>query len=139
MKRRMEPNGDTPMADPARTGYGRCPMKTHTATHESQLTDCIAICAECHETCERMIFDHCLKLGGKHVQPDHLKLMADCVQICRTAADFMIRNSPHHGLVCRACAEICEACARDCESVGDMEECVSVCRRCAASCEQMSA
>lgn len=85
-----------------------------------------------------MIFEHCLKTGGKHVQPEHLKLMADCAQICRTAADFMIRNSPRHGLVCRACAEICEACARDCESVGEMEECVSACRRCAASCEQMA-
>lgn len=106
---------------------------------ESALTDCIATCAECHETCEQMIFSHCLEMGGKHVQPDHLKLMADCAQICLTAADFMIRKSPRHGLVCRVCAEICEACAKDCESIGDMDECVGVCQRCAASCREMAA
>ncbi len=124
------------MADVFAAGYGAPPMKT--TAQEPELADCIAACAECHETCERMIFEHCLPMGGKHVQPAHLKLMSDCAQICRTAADFMIRNSAHHGLVCRACAQICDACATDCESIGEMEECVSACRRCAASCEQMA-
>lgn len=106
---------------------------------ESSLTDCIAVCAECHETCVRTVFSHCLEMGGKHIEPEHLKLMADCAQLCRTAADFMIRNSPRHRLACRICAEVCEACAKDCESIGDMEDCVGACRRCAASCREMAA
>src|SRR5688572_14871338 len=106
---------------------------------DQNLTDCIEACTECHETCERMLFQHCLAMGGKHGEPAHVKLMADCAQLCRTSADFMIRGSAHHALTCRACAEICEACADDCERIGTMEECVSACRRCAAACREMAA
>lgn len=86
-----------------------------------------------------MIYRHCLQLGGKHVEPAHLQLMADCAQICRTSADFMLRGSPRHALTCRACAEICEACADDCERIGDMADCVQACRRCAEACREMAA
>jgi len=106
---------------------------------EHDLTACIEACSECHDVCQQMIFKHCLHLGGKHVEPEHLKLMADCVQICHTAADFMLRASPRHMLVCDVCAEICEACAGDCERIGEMEECVEVCRHCAELCREMAA
>jgi hypothetical protein len=112
---------------------------TEPDVHGHDLTDCIEACNECHETCEHMIYQHCLRLGGPHAEPAHLTLMADCAQICRTAADFMIRNSPRHGAVCAACAEICTACADDCERVGQMEECVKACRLCAESCREMAA
>lgn len=85
-----------------------------------------------------MIYEHCLKLGGHHVEPDHLRLMADCSQICQTAADFMLRGSPRHGMVCRVCSEICEVCADDCERVGRMEKCVEACRRCGEACRDMA-
>lgn len=110
----------------------------HTDVHGHDLTTCIAACSECSETCEEMIYQHCLKLGGKHVEPEHLKLMADCVEICRASAGFMRRGSPRHGAICLACAEICSACADDCERIGDMDECVTTCRRCADICREMA-
>lgn len=115
--------------------------KTHAQTdvHGHDLAACIAACSECYKTCEEMIYQHCLKLGGKHVEAEHLKLMADCTEICRTAADFMLRGSPRHRLTCAVCAEICEACADDCERVGDMDDCVAACRRCAEACREMAA
>jgi hypothetical protein len=82
--------------------------------------------------------NHCLEAGGKHVEPTHFRLMINCAEICRTAADFMLSNSPLHARICAACAEVCDACAQSCEQVGDMDECVQVCRRCAESCRKMA-
>lgn len=106
--------------------------------HGHDLGHCIEACSDCHEICQEMIYQHCLKLGGQHVGQEHLRLMADCAQICQTSADFMLRGSPRHLSICRACAEICEACADDCERIGDMEKCVEACRRCAETCREMS-
>src|SRR4051812_47401506 len=61
----------------------------HKDVHGHDLRDCIEACSACHDMCQHMIYQHCLQLGGKHVEPEHLKLMADCAQICHTAEDFM--------------------------------------------------
>lgn len=111
----------------------------HADVHGHNLAPCIAACTECYEACESMVYRHCLKLGGKHSEPDHLRLMADCAEICRASAGFMLRGSPRHALTCRVCAEVCEACAEDCERIGDMEDCVTACRRCAEACREMAA
>jgi len=112
--------------------------QSHSELHGHDFRDCIDACTRCHEVCEHMIFQHCLRLGGKHVEPEHLKLMADCAQICGTSADFMSRGSPRHAQTCGICAEICEACADDCERIGDMDDCVQACRRCARACRAMA-
>jgi len=82
--------------------------------------------------------NRCLELGGKHVEPQHFRLMMNCAEICRTTADFMLSSSSMHARICAACAEVCEACAQSCEQVGNMQECVQACRRCATSCRQMA-
>jgi hypothetical protein len=99
---------------------------------------CIEACVECHETCLQMAMNHCLEKGGKHVEPDHFRLMLNCAEICQTSANFMISNSRLHRRVCGVCAEVCDACAKSCEEVGDMDECVQTCRRCADSCRRMA-
>ena len=101
------------------------------------MQECITNCQNCHAACLQMLASHCLEVGGKHVAADHVKLILDCVQICQTSADFMLRGSAHHAHICRECAEICEACAKSCEEVGDMDDCVQACRACAQSCAQM--
>ena len=114
-------------------------MVAHTGvSNDMQL--CIEICQECHATCLETVM-HCLSMGGAHAAPDHIGLMLDCADICRTSADFMLRGSPRHALTCSACAEVCEACAADCDRFEDafMKECAAVCRRCAASCREMAA
>jgi hypothetical protein len=81
---------------------------------------------------------HCLESGGKHVSPEHMRLMLNCAEICQTSANFMLSNSTLSSRLCGICAEACEACAKSCEQVGDMEECIKVCRECAESCRQMA-
>ncbi|MFC4172434.1 four-helix bundle copper-binding protein [Microvirga sp. GCM10011540] len=103
------------------------------------MQSCIDECLRCYQACFGMAMTHCLEQGGKHVEPGHFRLMIACATICRTSADFMLMNSPHHTHTCRECAEICEECARSCEEVGDMQDCVDACRRCAESCRRMAA
>ena len=108
-----------------------------TTQQHANLQDCITACRTCHETCLHMAMTHCLQQGGKHVEPEHFRLMINCAELCQTSVNFMLSESPLHAAVCRACAEVCRACADSCEEVGDMDECVRICRECAEHCEAM--
>lgn len=113
--------------------------------HERFMTDdlrhCVQECLECRRISVETI-THCTTLGGKHVQPDHLRVLADCVQICGVAADYMLRISPYHPRICGVCAEVCAACADSCQQVDPhdrtMSQCVEICRRCADACRRMA-
>ena len=109
----------------------------HHTTPEMQ--QCIDNCQACHATCLGHLSQHCLEMGGAHVEPNHFRLMMDCAQICAVSVDFMLRGSAHHAHICAECAEICEKCAASCEALGDMDECVAACRACAQTCRAMAA
>jgi hypothetical protein len=116
-------------------------MATMTSMHTGRMAECIDNCSRCHAICVEMI-SHCLKKGGKHADPAHIRIMQDCAQICATSADFMLRNSDLHGSTCGVCAEACVLCAESCEALADddmMRECAELCRRCAESCREMAA
>lgn len=108
---------------------------------DDEMTKCIQLCRDCHAMCTQTIA-HCLKLGGRHAAPDHIRLMVDCAQMCATAADYMLRGSPFHNRICRLCSELCTQCGKDCEQVaGDdqmLKQCIEMCRKCADSCERMA-
>lgn len=107
--------------------------------NDYDMQSCIDTCTQCHQTCLESAMNHCLETGGKHVEPEHFRLMMNCVEICQTSANFMLSGSDFCDQVCAVCAEICEACADNCEQVGDMDDCVEACRECARSCREMSA
>lgn len=114
----------------------------HTMTHpiSREMQACLDNCTECHQVCLETI-QHCLEKGGAHADPEHIKLLSDCVAICQTSANFLTRQSGRHGSICAVCAQICDACAEDCEKFGEdemMKQCAEVCRRCAQSCRQMA-
>ena len=100
------------------------------------------ICLHCYATCEETKA-YCIKMGGRHAEPEHLMTLADCARLCETSANFMVRGSDLHREVCRLCADACERCARSCEEVDPNDEvmraCAAECRRCAESCRQMAA
>lgn len=105
----------------------------------AELRSCIEICSECHRICLETV-QTCLRMGGRHAEVEHVRLLLDCAQICQTSADFMTRGSPLHHLTCGACAEICRACAESCRQLGgaDMQTCAETCERCAESCARMT-
>lgn len=102
---------------------------------------CIESCVTCAAVCEQTE-RYCLEKGGDHANAPHIRLLQDCIEICNTAAHFMLRGSQRYAVTCRTCADICEACAADCEKMWDddvMRQCAEVCRTCAASCHTMAA
>ena len=108
--------------------------------NDREMDACIEECTRCHQTCVRTL-RHCLEMGGPHAEAGHVRLMMDCVQICQTSADFMLRGSELHIHTCRACAEVCDRCAQDCARMSDdepMRRCADACRRCAERCRHMA-
>jgi len=103
-----------------------------------EMNNCIENCQQCHAICLQTVMNHCLEAGGTHVEPEHVRLMLNCAEICQTSANFMLSNSPVFCAVCQACAVVCNACAESCEKIGEMSDCLKACRQCAASCEKMA-
>lgn len=110
-----------------------------TMPHTNQHSECADACSSCSEICYSTAMNHCLQVGGKHVEPEHFKLMLNCAKVCETSACLQLSGSPFSHHLCKVCAEICEACAKSCESLGEMDECVTACRKCAESCRRMAA
>jgi len=106
-----------------------------------EVEECIKDCRDCGAVCIETI-SHCLELGGKHAGAAHIRVLADCAQICHTSAAFMLRGSKFDARVCSVCAEVCRSCADSCEQLaGDdelMRRCAALCRRCAESCDRMA-
>lgn len=99
---------------------------------------CIEACRACHKTCLQLAMTRCLELDGKHLEPEHFRLLLNCAEICHTTANFMISRSHLHPLLCGVCAEVCANCARSCDAVGDMAGCVEQCRDCGARCREIA-
>lgn len=110
-----------------------------------QITDemrrCIDECQSCREICLETV-THCLAIGGKHAEDKHIRTLLDCVDICTSSADFMLRTSDQHPRLCGVCAEVCARSAETCDRVGPdddlMRRCAEECRRCADVCRAMS-
>src|SRR5262245_25907037 len=54
---------------------------------DDEMQKCIDLCQDCYALCTKTV-DHCLKLGGRHAAPDHIRLFLDCAQICDTTAQY---------------------------------------------------
>ena len=106
---------------------------------DEDMRRCVEACLKCHRVCLTMASQHCLDVGGRHVEPRHFRLMLACAEICRTSAWFMELGTEFHKRTCGVCAEVCEECAKSFEEVGDMDACVETCRECAESCRRMAA
>jgi hypothetical protein len=105
---------------------------------DADMQACIDECLRCHQTCLGMAMTHCLEQGGRHVEPDHFRLMIACAELCRAAAAVMLTGSPLHVHACAAAAEACAACASSCDGLDGMQDCVIACRDCADSCRRMA-
>jgi hypothetical protein len=112
----------------------------HDQTISTEMQRCIDECLRCHAICLQTQ-RHCLELGGKHADPHHITVLADCAEICQTSANFMLRGSQLHTRMCAVCAEVCRECEHACRRAVDdqmMQQCADVCGRCAESCERMA-
>ena len=51
----------------------------------ADLQACIDECLRCYQTCLGTAMGYCLEQGGRHVAPEHFRLMMACAEICRAA------------------------------------------------------
>lgn len=112
-----------------------------TAHSSGTLAHGVTAALECHRICEETI-NYCLQQGGRHAEASHIRLLTDCADLCRVAADFMARSSDFHPAICGVCADVCRQCAAACEAFGDDEQmmrCAQACRECEQACQQMAA
>lgn len=101
---------------------------------------CVDACLDARRACIETAV-HCLTLGGRHAEMQHMGLLVDCAMVCQTAADFLMRGSDLHALTCSTCAVVCRKCADECARFpGDdaLSDCAKACRRCAEECEAMA-
>jgi hypothetical protein len=107
-----------------------------------EMKECIDNCLRCHGVCIETA-GHCLRMGGPHAQPEHQRILSDCVEACLTSVHFMLHRSKFHREYCRLCADVCKVCAESCEALGGGDEimarCAQTCRECEASCRRMAA
>ncbi len=104
----------------------------------SSMQACIDACTKCHQTCLQMAMTHCLPMGGKHVEPDHFRLMINCAELCQASANLQLSGSVYSSRLCAVCADVCQACADSCRDLDGMDNCLLACDSCAASCRNMS-
>lgn len=114
------------------------------ATSGSDMQQCIQHCLHCYQTCLETV-SFCLGKGGPHAERGHIRILHDCAEMCHTSANFMIRDSDMHAIICGLCAQLCERCAEDCQRLvhdsatdSQMEACATLCRQCAESCREMA-
>jgi hypothetical protein len=108
--------------------------------YSEEMLVCIQNYQDCHRACLQTLA-YCMKQGGRHAAPQHLRLLMDCADICLTSAAFMSRASDLHAYTCAACAAVCQACAEDCDQMSDdlrMKALADTCRHCAESCRAMA-
>ena len=103
------------------------------------MQDCIDACTNCHQACLQTALTHCLQMGGRHVAPEHFRLMMDCAAICEASANLQLSGSPFSARLCALCADICHACAVSCAELDGMEECARACEACEHTCHAMAA
>jgi hypothetical protein len=106
----------------------------------AMIQECIENCLNCFQSCTEVL-NHCVSLGGKHVEPHHLRLLQSCAVICEASAKVLMMESEYYSDVCKLCADVCMDCALDCNQISDgdemMDECAEFCRICADSCNTM--
>jgi hypothetical protein len=108
-------------------------------TRSAEMQHCIDECESCRGVCLRTVA-HCLDRRGRYAEPDHITTLLDCLDMCTTCANFLLRDSKAHVRTCELCAEICEVCAESCDRFPEdnvMRGCATACRRCAEACREM--
>jgi hypothetical protein len=105
------------------------------------MQECQENCEECYRLCQQTVV-YAMQQRDRPVHESHMRLLLDCVDICRACANLLLRGSELYKYVCRCCATICERCAEfcgECRDDAQMRLCEQVCLRCSEGCAQLAA
>lgn len=97
---------------------------------------CIEAFQTCEQLCLRTLPFVCNEIS-RPLQADLVRVILDCAEMCRLAANFLVRDSEHYIRVCREASEICGDLATHCEAVEGLGGLHSVCDECVAACRML--
>ena len=109
-------------------------------TFDTDMARCIDSCTRMHQVALTAA-GHALRHGNGENSNHVIRVLSDCVEMCQTAANFMLRGSPNHTRVCAVNAEICREVAKTCGEFEDeaMRTVTKAAEECAEACESMAA
>lgn len=97
-------------------------------------------CLSCFQRCS-LCLNHCLTMGGKHSEVNHIKSLMECSELCSFSAKMMLLEAEIAYGVGQLCAKTCEDCADSCKSIDPNDEtmakCIEACMKCAEACRNM--
>jgi hypothetical protein len=67
--------------------------------------------------------------------------LMDCVDVTRTCADMVMRQSPHAVEIAATCARVADMCAEACMTMNSdsvLKRCAGICRTCAEACRSLA-
>jgi len=102
---------------------------------EHDMKSCASECKNCAEVCQKTL-DYCTKKGGAHSKPEFVKLMKDCITVCKANEELRSRGSKYSEAMSKICSDICAECGASCEKMKDpaMKDCVDTCKKCSTCC-----
>jgi hypothetical protein len=106
----------------------------------ADMQKCIDACIEAYSCCEQTI-THCLQQGKQHADMMMMGPLMDCVDVARTCADMVMRQSPHAMEIAATCARVADMCAEACMTMSSdsaMKRCGGICRTCAEAARSMA-
>ena len=101
---------------------------------------CIDATSECYTICAETI-DYCLDGARAMTEPEHVRGLIDCCEVCQTTQNTLLRASDLGLMMAAVCLEACETLADSLRAIdGDqqLEACAEVCDRTAESCRQLA-
>jgi hypothetical protein len=101
---------------------------------------CIESTSECYTVCAETI-DYCLNGARVMTEPEHVRFLIDCCEVCQTTQNTLLRASELGIMMAAVCVEACEQLAASLRAIdGDdqLEACAEVCDRTANCCSQLA-
>lgn len=93
-------------------------------------------CLECFRACSEAMA-HTIDLRRQHWEHEHYRILLDCIDVCKTTAGFLIRQSDYYKDICSVCALICKETTKCCQEFGNdpfMLKAGDIASKCAKSC-----
>lgn len=108
-------------------------------TFSPEIARALDECTRCHQI-SLTGSGHLLRQGGDLADAHHIRLLSDCVELCQTVSNFLLRGSPFGKRTAALCAEICRQCADELNGSTDavIQTCAQACGDCAEACEAVA-
>jgi hypothetical protein len=96
-------------------------------------------CAECSLLCRELVNASLDPDAHQPTDRSHARLLLDCADVTRTAADMLARGTDLHEEICRLAIDVARLAAQSCRHFATPESLVVAdsCERCADACETL--